>query len=268
MSASGSAAAAAGAVSSEPAGQAAGSATPLVLAPPSRQISYTASLAVRARDVAAAAHLAVSLVTAAGGYVASEQQATNGAGGPVSAVSLELKIPAVSYQAVLGQLETRLGREVSFTEQAQDVTQQVADVSSRVASAQAAISQLRALLSRTGSVSDLLAVQDQINAEESDLESLIATQAALARETTYATVSLSVTGLAKTVPHRKRHAAAGGFTGGLRAGWHALAVTVTAVLVALGAALPFLVPLALLLGVGYLVRRRAIHRRRPPAEVS
>ena len=70
------------------------------------------------------------------------------------------------------------------------MTQQVADVTSRVASAQAAIAQLRALLRQAGSVSALLDVQEQINSQESDLEALQAQQRALARATTFATVSL------------------------------------------------------------------------------
>ena len=85
-----------------------------------------------------------------------------------------------------------LGTQTSLTQHAQDVTQQVADVSSLVTSAQDAITQLQALLKRAGSVSDLLAVQEQINAQESSLEALQAQQRALARETSYATVSVTL----------------------------------------------------------------------------
>ncbi len=74
------------------------------------------------------------------------------------------------------------------------MTQQVADTSSRVASDQAAIAQLRALLKRAGSVAELLSVQNQIDPQESDLESMLAQQRALSRETAYATVTLSLLG--------------------------------------------------------------------------
>ena len=54
-------------------------------------------------------------------------------------------------------------------------------MTSRVTSAQDAITQLQALLKRAGSVSSLLSVQEQINAQESGLEALQAQQRALAR---------------------------------------------------------------------------------------
>ena len=106
-----------------------------------------------------------------------------------STVSIQLKIPVASYQATLGALSARWAPGMLVSQQAQDVTQTVADVTSRVASAQAAIAQLRKLLARAGTVSSLLIVQDQINAEEASLEALQSQQRALAHETTYATIS-------------------------------------------------------------------------------
>ena len=158
-------------------------------------------------------------------------------------------------------METGIGKQLNLNTQAEDVTQQVADVSSRVTSAQAAIRQLRALLSRAGSVSDLLAVQDEINSQESSLEALLAQQRALAHETSYGTVSLLlVSQHVRIVAHHKK---SGGFGGGLRAGWHALVLVIRALLTALGAALPFVVPVALLVGIAYAGRRRLARRRTP-----
>ena len=116
---------------------------------------------------------------------------------------MQLKIPVASYPATLGQLASRLGTQLSLQQQAQDVTQQVADVNSQVTSDEAAIAQLRALLSHAGSVGDLLSVQNQINDEESSLESMQAQQRALSHETSYATVTLTLLGpKAKPLVHR------------------------------------------------------------------
>jgi len=228
-----------------------------------QSIIYTADLTVRAADVAAAASMATSLVQAAGGYVAAEQETIPPGNDGSAQVSLELKIPVAQYPAILGQLETKLGKQIFLSQQAQDVTQQVADVGSRVASAQAAISQLRTLLSRAGSIGDLLAVQDQINAQEAALEALLAQQRALAHETSYATVSLLlVTHHVRAVKHPKQKSR--GFGAGLRAGWHALLAVITAILTALGAALPFAVPVALLAGLALVGGRRLVRRRTPP----
>ena len=138
---------------------------------------------------------------------------------------MTFKIPAAVYPTTLAALSgTGLGTQLSLSQQAQDVTQQVADVSSRVTSDEAAIAQLRALLKHAGSVSELLSVQDQINSEESDLESMLAQQNALNHETSYATVTLTLVGpKAVAKPHaasrrRRRADAAGCPAAGTRSG--------------------------------------------------
>jgi hypothetical protein len=249
------------AAAAPPAGRAAGTGAARLI-PPSQSIVYTASLTVQARDVVGAARRAVSIVRAAGGYVSSEQESLRPGHRAVAVVSLELKVPVALYPATLGQLSA-LGTQTSLTQQAQDVTQQVADVSSRVTSAQAAITQLRALLRRAGSVSDLLGVQDQINAQESALEALLARQRALAHETTYATVSLWLVShhpMAVKGKKKKQH----GFAAGLSAGWRALRLVVSGLLTGIGAVLPFVLIAALAGGIAYGGRRRVMRRRSSP----
>lgn len=233
--------------------------TSLTALPVTQSIIYTASVTVRTVHLTQAAARATQLARAAGGYVSSENTALNRAHPDRSTVSLQLKIPVGAYQAALGALSTQLGARLALSQHAQDVTQTVADVTSRVTSAEAAISQLRSLLRHAGSVGSLLTVQNQINAEESGLESLLARQRALNHETSFATITLLLVAPAAT-QHRK-HPAAGGFIGGLKAGWHGLVRSVDVVLTGAGAALPFAVILAV---IGYAVyrSRRWLFRRR------
>src|SRR5436309_3213779 len=139
---------------------------------PASSIIYTAQLTVRAHDVSLAATQAAQIAEGAGGYVSSETAKVNPDHPSDATASVQLKIPVAAYPATLGQLGHRLGTQLSLQQQAQDVTQQVADVDSQVASDQAAIAQLRALLSHAGSVGELLSVQNQINSEEANLESM------------------------------------------------------------------------------------------------
>ena len=175
-------------------------------------------------------------------------------------VDIQFKVPAAAYQPTLTALGG-LGTKRSETQRAQDVTGTVADVNSRVASAEAAIAQLRKLLTRTGSVGGLLSVQDQINQEEASLEALQSQQRALARETAYATISLTVARTAPA-PAQHRHGAAAGFLRGLTAGWHALRTAVTWLLTLAGAALPFLIPAGLAALAAIAGRRWWLGRRR------
>lgn len=239
------------------------------LAPASQSIIYTASLTVRAPNVTAAARRAIGIVVAAGGYAADEQATSGTPGQPGRMVSLTLKIPVPAYQTVLAQLSSpALGKQVSMQQQATDVTQQVADVNSLVTSQQDAIAALRGLLKRAASVSGLLQVQQQISADSSTLNSLLAQQRALDHETAYATVTMALLSPHRAGPHAKpaRH----GFLAGLAAGWRAFRHATAWVLTALGAALPFLVVVIVLAGIGYAGRRRIVRliRRRAGPTVT
>ena len=230
--------------------------------PGGQSVIFTASLSLRTRNVQAIVARATQLAESAGGYVSGEHARTVQAGKHATPmVDIQFKVPAAAYQPTLTALGG-LGTKRSETQRAQDVTGTVADVNSRVASAEAAIAQLRKLLTRTGSVGGLLSVQDQINQEEASLEALQSQQRALARETTYATIALTVTRTAPPSAQHHRHQAAAGFLRGLTAGWHALRTAVTWLLTVAGAALPFLIPaglaaLAAIAGRRWLGRRRA-----------
>jgi hypothetical protein len=242
------------------AGSQAGVGTTARLAPAS-SIIYTAQLTVRAANVSSATAQATQIAEGAGGYVSSETASVNPDHPAQATASIQLKIPVASYPATLGQLASHLGTQLSLRQQAQDVTQQVADVNSQVTSDEAAIAQLRALLSHAGSVGDLLSVQNQINEEETALESMQAQQRALSHETSYATVTLTLLGpKAKPAVHRPKAPPTLG--GGLGAGWHALRITVSWTLAFLGAIAPFAAIAAIAGFVIYRARRR-LARRRP-----
>jgi hypothetical protein len=229
---------------------------------PAQSLIYTANLTIRVKNPAAMAAKMTSLVTGLGGYVAGQQETTTPGSNGTTQVSLTLKIPAAVYHSTLATLAT-YGPRLVFNSQTTDVTQQVADVSSRVTSAQDAITQLRALLARAGNVSSLLSVQNEINSQESALESLLAQQQALTHETSYGTVSVVLLGHhARIVKKVKK--TSHGFIGGLGTGWRALVAAVNWLLTALGLVLPFAVIVALLAGIAIGSRRRNARRRTPP----
>jgi hypothetical protein len=225
---------------------------------PTASIIYTAQLTIRASSVSQATAGAARIAQASGGYV-SQETISAGAG---AAASIQLKIPVTVYASTLGDLSAALGTQLSLTEQAQDVTEQVADVNSQVTSDEAAIAQLRALLAHAGSVGDLLSVQNQINAEESALEQMQAQQRVLNTETSYATISLTILGpKAKPAVHHKAKPSSPSLTGGAKAGWHALRVTVSWALAVLGALAPFVIIAALAGFAAYRTRRWLLRRR-------
>jgi Domain of unknown function (DUF4349) len=101
------------------------------------------------------------------------------------------------------------------------------------------------------------AAQQQISTQESSLEALQAQQRALAGETSYGTVSVTLVS-PHPVPAKKKARKTTrqhGFVAGFAAGWHGLRLIVSGILTALGAALPFAVPGAMLVAAGYAGRR-------------
>jgi Domain of unknown function (DUF4349) len=233
---------------------------------PASSIIYTAQLSVRAQDVSSSTTNAIQIIEAVGGYVSNETMSADPDHPSQATATVTVKIPVASYPATLSQLASRLGTQLSLSQQAQDVTEEVADVNSQVTSYQAAIAQLRALLSHAGSVGELLSVQNQINTEESSLEALEAQQRALSHETSYATVTVTIFGpKAKPLVHRPKPPPT--LAAGLHAGWRALRVTVSWMLAFLGAVAPFAVILAIALYVIYRGRRWVI-RRKPTAQAA
>jgi hypothetical protein len=235
------------------------------LAPASQSIVYTASIEIRAANVPATAKRITGIAESAGGYISAETAGSGSRAGARQTINITLKIPVPAYDAVLGQLSSSaLGTELRMHQQASDVTQEVANVSSLVTSEQAAITALDGLLQRAASVSDLLEVQQQISADQSALNSLLAQQRALNDETSYATVTMTLVP-PRVAPHQKP--AGHSFLTGLRSGWRALRHATGWLAAALGAMLPFLAILVVLAALGYAGRRRYARRRiGPPAE--
>jgi hypothetical protein len=207
-------------------------------------IVYTADLTVRTGNVAQATAQAKQIVAAAGGYVSNESD-TDAPGSHPSA-TITFKVPSAKYPGVLGQLaSSRVGRQESLRQQADDVTQEVADVNSRVTSAQATLASFRDLLGRAKSVSEVIRVEQEIADRESDLESLQARQKALSAQTTNATITLRLEGTTTTA-HPEHHRS--GFAGGLATGWDAFTTFLSGLALVLGWLLPFL-GLAALIGL-------------------
>ncbi len=178
----------------------------------------------------------------AGGEVDADDRTS----GARASADLVLRVPPQRLTAVLAQLAD-LGKERSRHLATQDVTAKVADVSSRVASAERAIARLRQLYARAVKVSDIVQIESELSARESDLESLQAQQRALVRETSTAVITLSLVSASASPPpvhHRS------GFLGGVQNGWDAFTHTMSALAAACGAVLPFAALLLVLSLVG------------------
>jgi hypothetical protein len=125
-----------------------------------------------------------------GGFVVSSS-AVQGSGQRVVQGTLVIRIPARSYGDAIESLQG-LGRVEARTESGQDVSQEYVDLQARVRQLEAVESQLLELLDRANSVGAALAVQNQLNRVQLDLEQARGRLQYLDDQVAFATISLAV----------------------------------------------------------------------------
>ena len=228
-----------------------------------RSIIRTASMTVRTKDVAAQAAKAEAATRQLGGLVGNAAASTDPDLPENTKATLQLRVPGARYDQLITRL-TALGDVVQKTEQASDVTAQVVDVESRIETQRKSLEQVRALLTRAGTLTEVLVVERDLTRREADLESLESQRKVLADQTTLATVDLTLVTpkAAPPPPPPARHL---GFVTGVIAGWHGLVNTVVVAATAVGAVLPFALPLFLIVALVLVLWRRYRHGPGVPA---
>ncbi|NBE51677.1 DUF4349 domain-containing protein [Streptomyces boluensis] len=224
-------------------------------------IVRTASLTVVVKDVPDAVAAARAAAEGAGGLVGDET--TDRESGGHERSRLVLRVPQAEYEKVLDAL-AGAGKLVERSASAENVTEQVVDVESRVKSQRASVARIRELLDEATELSDVVTLEGELSTRQADLESLLAQQASLKDRTSLATITLT---LSETdAPADSDEDDGPGFLAAVAGGWDAFVTVVHWIAVAVGAALPFVVTLALL---ALLVRRlRPLFGRGRPAKAD
>jgi hypothetical protein len=195
--------------------------------------------------------------TSAGGFVASSNSQLTGTSNPFA--DLVLRVPAARFDEVTAELGG-LGKVQQQQLQGEDVTGQVVDLGARIANLQSEESALRQLMSRTGSIPDILTVENQLFSVEQQIEELTAQKNGLADQVAYATLTLDLVTPpppAKPSPVPPNAALHGG-----RIALHNTAAALHGVAVVIGEAFPALV-VAGAAGLVLWLRRRRWSRRGP-----
>jgi Domain of unknown function (DUF4349) len=235
-----------------PVGQAAVSRTGTPIVGIGPELTMSASLDLRVKDIGAAAARVRRIGAGLQAIVLSEQL---GKGGPGDATplsgsgesstrfgglgTLTLSVPADKLDAALDQLTagvTVLQRSTS----SQDVTSQYVDTQSRLKTMSASVERVRALMSLAKDLGQVVALESEMSRREADLESLESQLDALKNsvERSTLTVSLSTAGNEPVTDNA--------FLAGLRSGWDAFTASASGLLKAVGALLPFVLFMSLL----------------------
>ena len=208
----------------------------------------TAEIDVATDDVAKAASKARSIATSAGGDLFGEDS-INGAN---ATATLTLKVPPDQLDKVLDDIG-RLGDEKRRQLKADDVTEKVVDLASRIATDEVSVNRLRDFLAKATSTADVATLEAELTRRETELETLRGQQRTLAGQVAMATITVTLVGPEKKDKLRDLP----GIGHALRAGVHALWLTIRGIAVGVAYAGPItLAVLALAFGSWRLVRRR------------
>lgn len=113
-------------------------------------------------------------------------------------VTLEIRVPQPQLEPALADL-TALGRLQGRSINAQDVSDQLVDLDARLRNLRRTEASLLTLLDRSGSIKDILAVNQEINQVRQQIEQLDAQQKSLRDRVAYATIHLALTQNAATL---------------------------------------------------------------------
>jgi hypothetical protein len=133
-----------------------------------------------------------NLAGADGGFVSNTQaQFATGVPGGTSA-TIVLQVPEPSFGSLVTQVQT-YGHVTSVNTTSTDVTGQYVDLQARIAAMQASRQQYLTIMTKATTIGAILAVQEQLDTIQSQIEQLQGQLQVLNNETTYGSLSVTLT---------------------------------------------------------------------------
>lgn len=174
-----------------------------------------------------------------------------------SAASLVVRVPTDQF-ASLTRRVSLLGRVESEKLTGTDVTGQSIDLHARITNLDSEESALRSLMARSGSIPNILRVQNELFSVEGQIETLSAEASSLLNRVTYATLSVAIQ--PKPAVVRARPTRRDALSRALDLAGHNALAALRGVALAIGWSFPIWL-LALVLGGLWWLRRRTMRRR-------
>jgi negative regulator of sigma E activity len=158
--------------------------------PPAPMIARTASLKISAKDFPSARAGVDRIIASFHGFAAS--MTINNAVGEPQSLNAELHFPAAECNAALAALKA-LGRVEQEQQGGEEVTAQVVDLDARLKNARETETRLQDILkTRTGKVSDVLEVENQIAEARQNIEQMEGEQKTLRNRITFSAITLEL----------------------------------------------------------------------------
>jgi hypothetical protein len=192
-----------------------------------------------------------ALVQLQGGFISgTDAQSNPVTNDQIRTGVITFMVPANKFDDTIDQL-AKLGKVQTEHISGNDVSAQYVDLQARLANQQAQRNAMLALLKRATSISDIIAVQNQIGQITGQIEQLKGQIQYIEHNTSYSTVTVNL--LEVGAPLQTAPRDSWGFASALSDGAHNFVTTINYLVSGLGAIGPILV----LLGLGYLLWRRS-----------
>lgn len=157
---------------------------------PGPMIARAISLSIITKDFDAARNSLDSILARHNGYSANLTVSTPQ--GAAKSLQASLRIPAPQLAAALNELKS-LGRVENESQNGEEVTQQHADLVARLKNSRETEQRLQAILTqRTGKISDVLEVEQEIARVRGEIEQMEAGQKNLEHRVDFATIELKL----------------------------------------------------------------------------
>lgn len=246
--------------------------------PLGQQLAIEAHARMQTDDVRAAVERITTTVGTRGGRVASADidytPPSEDDGGDddraSSRATLVVAVPPGELSAVRSILD-ETGDVLSYDQLAEDVTDQLADLDTRIANQRASIERIRELYVNAVDVDAVVRIEAELTNRETLLEQLLASQQHVTDRVAMSTLTIDIT----TAPDAGNALADDDDTGigdALAAGWSTFAGAAFAIVLALAAAMPFvltlLVATLLVVSVRNIVRRGTRSAAAPTPDVT
>ena len=191
-----------------------------------------ASLQLKVDSLRGSAARIRSIATSQGGAVFSEELYSSEGAGTNTAGSITISVPASSLESTIGLIE-KVGDVQFRSSSSEDVTATYVDTEARVKSLTESVGHIRDLLATAKSISDLVALENELSRRQAELDALTAQLANLKDAVAMSPISITLS------TDDFEPVTAGGVLSGLRSGWSAVLTSMSVLATALGAVLPF-----------------------------
>jgi hypothetical protein len=192
-----------------------------------------------------------------GGDVVRQDDPALSARHDVATATVTVRVPERFFETALRRF-AKLG-EVEYRQTStEDVSDQMVDLEARLRHARAVEARLLRFLQASDTIREMLAVQDRLDQVQLEIEQLAAQIASLREIVSYSTISVSMR--AEGDP-RPVIGAGGGVWDNFVDAWRLVGRSARVLLMALAAALPFVIVLGTIVGAGWYAGRRLARRR-------